>query len=187
MEEIKRNCNTCKSGLFARCKALKENKEYQAIWERAEQERGFLGSVDAHKFKENFICDEYKCLYIEYPIEVSAINRNTVHSSYRDSQIGKFASIRPCGEECNKTHLGLYLGDLPLDITVSHNPETKELNLSYMSNPAIFVFDLNKIVYGMESWWSIIETKDDLKEITDLDIENVWYVKAMKSICNGQE
>lgn len=180
-EEIQRNCNSCKFGLFANCDTLKSNNEYQAIWNPYRTD----SSLDAHKFKENFNCDEYKCRYIEYPIEVSKINYNTELYCLEKSSIGKFVSIRPCGDEYQgKTYLGLFLGDLPLGIAVSHNPDTKELNLSYRANPAIYVFELNKIVFGAESWWGVIETEEELKEITQDDIDNVWYVKALKAISN---
>lgn len=176
-EKVKRNCNTCKFGLFARCDQLKNNEEYQAITRRT-------GSMmDAHEYKENFICDDYRCIYIEYPIEVSKINYDTNKGGYRDSEIGKLAKIRPCGEEYqNKTYLGIYLGDLPVSHHISHNPDTKELNVSFNNNPAIFVFELNQIIYGCESWWGIIKNETDLREITDIDIDNVWYVKALKTI-----
>jgi hypothetical protein len=101
-------------------------------------------------------------------------------TTLRERQIGKFAKVRLCSSD--KTYLGLFLGELPHDISVSYNEEAKTLNLGYMENPAIFVFDLNKIVYGAESWWSVIESERDMKDITDIDIENVWYVKALKAI-----
>lgn len=180
-DEIKRNCNSCKFGLFDRCNMLKNNEEYQAI--RNSHKKDSI--LDAHEFKENFICNEYKCMYIEYPIEVSKINRNTELYSLQENYIGKFVKIAPCTKEHRgKTYLGLFLGDLPLDISVSYNPATKELNLGYLTNPAIFVFEINKIVFGTESWWGIIETEDELKEITQADIDNVWYVKALKAMSN---
>ena len=76
----------------------------------------------------------------------------------------------------------MYLGELPISTHISHNSDTKELNVSFSNNPAIFVFELNTIIYGCESFWGIIESEDDLKEITDDDIDNVWYIKALKSI-----
>lgn len=178
--EIQRNCNSCKSELFANCDALQNNKEYQAIQNLPQ---GSLGKE--YQFKDNFICNEYKCRHIEYPLEVSNINIDTELRSLREKSIGKFAKIVPCAKECGgKTYLGLFLGDLPLGISVSHNSDTKELNLGYYANPAIFVFDLNKIIFGAESWWSIIETEEDLKAITPEDIQNVWYVKALKALSN---
>jgi hypothetical protein len=56
-----------------------------------------------------------------------------------------------------------------------------------MNNPAIFVFDLKKIVYGAESWWGMVESEDDLRDITDSTIDNVWYVKAMKEMASGDK
>lgn len=167
---MERNCNTCKS--LMTCEILL--KEYLKLGDDFHSK---------HEFRKGFICDNYKSIYIEYPIEVSKINQDTNKGGYRDRNVGKFVSIRPCGEQYqNKTYLGLYLGDLPIGHYITYNPETKELNVSFRNNPAIFVFDLKKIIYGYESWWGIIENEADLKEITDLDIDNIWYVKALKAL-----
>ena len=128
----------------------------------------------------------FEYLYIQYPIEVSKINTenftNKSHS-YQNSEIGKFVKIAPCAEEYKgKTYLGLYLGELPIGPHITHNSDTKELCISTTKNPAIFVFDLNKIVYGMESFWEIIECEEQLKEITNEDIQNIWYMKALKGL-----
>lgn len=177
MSEIKRNCNTCKFGLFGVCETLKNNKEYQSI-----NNTNFL-LPEKYEFKENFICDNYKNIYIEYPIEVSKINQDTDISGFRDEEIGKFVRVRPCAKEYqNKTFLGLYLGELPAGFQISHNSETKELNVRFNTNPAIFVFDLKKIIYGCESWWGFIESEDDLKHVSNAEIDNVWYVKALKEL-----
>lgn len=182
--EVKRSCNSCKFGLFDICAGLKNNKEYQEMFEDR-NDKTMNRILEAHEFKSKYLCDEYKSMYIEYPIEVSKINSNTDKNSYRDSQVGRFAKIKPCGDEyVGKTYLGLFLGELPIGHSISHNMETKELNVSFSTNPAIFVFDLNKIVYGMESWWGIIESEEDLKEITNDDINDVWYVKALKELSN---
>ncbi len=183
MSDTEKNCNSCKLGLFGNCDTLKKNEEYQEIWKKAEIEKRFSGTLEAHKFKNNFICEQYKSCYIEYPITVSKINTDSEIYTLGKDRIGKFAKIRPCGEEYgSKTYLGLFLGELPIGIHITHNPETLELNASYSCNPAIFVFDLNKIVYGCESWWSVIENEGDLKQITDIDINNVWYVRALNAL-----
>lgn len=179
--EIKRNCMTCKFGLFTRCEELKNNEEYQNL---IKEKYDF---IKADNFKRNYICDNYKSIYIEYPIEVSKINADNSKGGYRSKQIGKFTKICPCGEEYKgKTYLRLFLGELPISNHISYMEDTKELKVSFHSNPAIFVFDLNKIVYGCESWWGIIENEEDLKEITESDIDNVWYVKALK-VLGGQQ
>lgn len=115
---------------------------------------------------------------IEFPITVNKINYSEAFSLY---EMGGFAKVRPCGEEYeNKTYLGLFLGELPTGPYVTYNAKDEELNVGMMCNPAIYVFDLNKIIYGYESWWSRIESENDLKGITDTDINNQWYVKALR-------
>lgn len=51
----------------------------------------------------------------------------------------------------------------------------------------IFVPDLMKVVLGVESWWDTIDKPEDLKQITDVDIQNVWYVKALKEMAQKQK
>lgn len=126
---------------------------------------------------------------IQYPIEVSDIKTIPL---YRNSnkpdglfgaKCGALISVRPCGEEYgNKTYLGIMLGDLPLDIFITHNPKTKELEVGGFSNPAIFVPELRQIIWGCGSWWSEIENEEQLRQITDDDIQNVWYVKMLKAM-----
>ncbi len=95
---------------------------------------------------------------------------------------GRFVKIRPCADEFeNKTFLGIMIGDAALSSSISIKDEEIVCSWSFY-NPAILIPELGKIVYGCGSWWGLVESEDDLKSITDLDIENVWYVKAMKSI-----
>ena len=95
---------------------------------------------------------------------------------------GKFVKIRPCGEEFeDKTYLGVLIGDAALSSSIGINDEKIVCSWAFF-NPAILIPELGKIVYGCESWWGLIRSEDDLKSITDIDIENVWYVKAMKTL-----
>jgi hypothetical protein len=183
-EKPKRNCNTCNFVRgFKTCETLKNNAEYQEI---IKEDIAF--NTAKWKFKDNFICDNYKSRYIEYPIEVSKINRNDNKGGFRQDEVGKYVMIKPCAKECEgKTYLGIFLGDLPIGHRISYQEDNKELTVSFDNNPAILVPELNKIVYGCESWWGIIEKEEDLKEITDADIDNVWYVKALKQIENANK
>lgn len=96
---------------------------------------------------------------------------------------GEFVKVRRAKEGA-KTQLGLYLGDLPLGLVGGvKRDDPSTLHIQYgRTNPAIFVFEDNQIVYGCESWWGAIKNPDELKEITDGDIENVWYVQALKQL-----
>ena len=177
----KKNCNRCrKDGLFNSCDVLNNNKEYMKI---KEEEKGDFFATGAFEFKDNYVCDKFDSMFIEYPIEVSKIKTNNKIEGIRDAEIGRFTKVRPCGKEYEgKTYLGIYLGDLPIGNQISHNKLTGELSVAFETNPANFVFGLNKIIFGNASWWGIIKTEEELKNITDKDIENVWYVKALKQL-----
>lgn len=97
-------------------------------------------------------------------------------------EIGALVKVRPCGEEYgNKTYLGFLIGEIALGSSITTIDDKIQLNFSGY-NPAMFVPELKKVIYGAESWWSVIKSEDELKEITDDDIENVWYVKLFKSL-----
>lgn len=56
-----------------------------------------------------------------------------------------------------------------------------------MNNPAIYVFELKKIIYGCESYWNIIDDPNDFKEITKETLDNVWYVQLLKEFYGDKE
>lgn len=127
-------------------------------------------------------CPMYKSRFIEYPIQVTKIDQKTI--DYQDclykSYIGKPVKVR-LGK---KTYLGLFIGELPTSAYIQHNEESGVLSVNHMTNPAMFVPELNRIVFGHESWWAVIESPEDFKEITDADINNVWYVQMAKAMFN---
>ena len=49
-------------------------------------------------------------------------------------------------------------------------------------NPLIFIPSTGQVVLGAESWWGEIENPEKLREITNEDIDGLWYVQAMKSL-----
>jgi len=89
--------------------------------------------------------------------------------------------VRPCAEEYgDKTFFGFMLGDIANSISHSIDPEGNVTARHSYHNPAIFVPALGKIIFGYESWWGKIESEEELqKAISDDDISNVWYVKAL--------
>lgn len=164
---MKKNCLSCMKMLTC--------KEYGEL------------SKDKSMFDDevlNHVCGDYKSRFIEYPISVKDIKVDWDTSCVlRKEQIGKFVAVRPCDEKCDgKTFLGLFLGELPMMPNVSYMAKTGTITVSPVPNPAMFVFELNRIIFGAESWWHTIEKEDDLKEITDQSIDNVWYVRALKSL-----
>lgn len=122
-----------------------------------------------------------KFKYIKYPVTISNIAYVETKVLQPDLHSSKWVSIAPCNEK--KTYLGILLGDMALGVTVQLNKETNILHVGPGHfNPAIYVPDLNKVIFGCESWWSEIEKPEDLKQITDQDINNTWYVKALKEL-----
>jgi len=96
--------------------------------------------------------------------------------------------IRSCKKEHgDKTFFGIYIGRIPL--AISHSIEDGIVTAQKTRyNPAIFVPELNEIVYGCESWWGEIESEEELnKLIADDVINNVWYVKLLNSLSKQKD
>lgn len=121
---------------------------------------------------------------VALPVEVEDIRwMGKFFDEHPTCPTGTFVSIRPCAEEyANKTYLGIMIGDIAAQHSVFYNPKTKRVSVYVGSNPAIFVPDLNKVIFGYESWWGPIESPEHLRKITNDDIQNIWYVKAMKTL-----
>ena len=95
---------------------------------------------------------------------------------------GRFVKVRPCDEKYgNKTYLGIMIGDVALSSSISIEDDKIICSWEY-HNPAIVIPEIGAVVYGAESWWGIIKCEDDLKDITNKDINNTWYVKALKTL-----
>lgn len=130
---------------------------------------------------------------IEYPISVNKIEfegKLGVQSPvlFKDRQ-GKLVAVRSCRKEHGeKTYLGVYIGDIPLSAGVSWDKESGTLKFrTAMENPAIFIPELRCVVMGAESFWRVIESAEQLKKITDEDINNVWYIQALKQIAATEQ
>lgn len=146
-----------------------------------------LTAPDAEKVAEDWIAASLSdpMPYLRYPITISGIAFGEAEIiSHKRRENGAFVAVRPCDKELkNKTFLGIYIGEVALSQSVSFHRETGVLNISPgMYNPAIWVPDLKRVVFGCGSWWGVLKTPDDLKQITDADIDNIWYVKAMRSV-----
>ena len=110
-------------------------------------------------------CSMYNSRFIEYPITVNSLEQKPIDYSdilYK-SYVGKPVAVRPAGG--NKTYLGVFLGELPTGSHVSFDKDGK-LTISHMMNPAMFVPELNRIIFGYESWWKCLQSEEDFKEIT---------------------
>ena len=102
----------------------------------------------------------------------------------KKDKCGTPVKVRSCKEgHGDKTYFGILLGDIALSISHSIDDDGNVTAKHTLYNPAIFIPELNDIVYGMESWWGEITSEEELnKMITDKTISNVWYVKMLTSI-----
>lgn len=137
-----------------------------------------LGKL-SQEMKENPIKSE---MDFEYPMEIAGIKKISKFD-INNKETGKLVKVRPCGDEYkDKTYLGIYLGESAIDHNIALYEKTNILGITTMSNPAIFVPELKKVVYGCQSWWSRIESEDQLEEITDKDINDTWYVQLLRGM-----
>lgn len=121
-------------------------------------------------------CELFKSKYIEYPVMVNDIKYKDI-APYNVKP--SLAKVRLC--EDDKTYLGIYLGEFP-HFPHSSLSEDGILTFGAACNPCIYVPELEKVVWGSESWWSKIDDASELKDITDEDIENTWYVKLLRAM-----
>jgi hypothetical protein len=73
-------------------------------------------------------------------------------------------------------------GGVNLPLTINSIRFVQPMKQSKDFKVGTYVPDLDRVVWGYESWWGVIKGPEELKEITDEDIQNVWYVKAMKQM-----
>ena len=136
------------------------------------------------------ICEKCECFesrFIEYPLTINGIENQKIRVDGIGHSCGCLCEIRPCMEEYKgRSFVGIYIGDIPISIFTSYDKKTGILSNSTMNNPAIFVPELKKIVYGCESWWRKIKSIDDFKGISESDIENTWYVKLLRQMDEKQ-
>ena len=120
------------------------------------------------------------------PITVAVVKvQQSLSPTPINPQESKFVAVRPCGDK--KSYLGMCLGDLPLPPMVAYSPKSQTLFVNSRTNPAMWVPDLNKVVWGYESWWGPIKSEEHLHQISDADIQDVWYVKALKMLADRAE
>lgn len=121
---------------------------------------------------------------MDFPITVNSISYEDLEPIKKPlfGNCGDMVGVRPVSDEYeNKTLLGILLGDAVIGSGCFLEKEGV-LRIVSQRNPAIFVPELNKIIFGYESWWGQIESVEELHQITDEDINNVWYVKALADL-----
>lgn len=122
-------------------------------------------------------------------VKLTGVEIANAHETIRPSDLfgsqkpGTMVAVRPCDEKYgNKTYLGMYLCSAPTGVVGDQVGDKIVLKMAGYTNPAIYVPELDEIIWGYGSWWGKIESEENLRQITDADIENVWYVRALKQL-----
>jgi hypothetical protein len=126
----------------------------------------------------------------KYPVSVTGVHIDgELVAPGRSRKVNRLVRVRPCGEDFGgKTYLGLYLGDVARTVGCSYDPESGVLSFSLsMQNPALWIPSLWRVVYGYESWWGVLESEDQLREISNESIDGIWYVQAMRALVKGED
>ena len=98
---------------------------------------------------------------------------------------GDMVAVRPVNDRYGgRTYLGILMGEIAQTISVRITKEGLIQADPTMHNPAMFVPDLGEMIFGHSSWWGVIADESQLRDITDADVENVWYVKALRQIAD---
>lgn len=100
-------------------------------------------------------CPHFKSKYIQYPITVKEIINRPIEDSRKD-KIGSPVKIQICQEDgkVSRSYDGIFMGELCIEIHTAYNEQTQTVINTPISNPAIYVPELKRLVYGYESFWS---------------------------------
>lgn len=128
-------------------------------------------------------CPDFKSRYLEFPLTVQGIELRGCMPPMRE--VGKLVRVRLCDDD--KTYLGVYLGELARAPMAYTRSDSQNLIVSLYQNPALYVPALSRIVWGDESWWSIIESEDDLRDISNDDIASQWYVRLAEKLFSQED
>ena len=127
---------------------------------------------------------------IPYPVEVASARTIGSPVFVGDGpETGALVCVKPVDEKYGgKTHLGIYLGQMIAGtMAISYCPELKLLSTILHYNPAIFVPEIREVIWGCESFWKVIDSEEDFEEISNEEIENLWYIKALKKLVADKE
>jgi len=177
---------TNKSAMEARLAVLREQEE--AIErERVEIYRASIDATGDDKLCPDWMAEmlSEKHRVIEYPVQITGIARSA-DAVLEAEKNTKWVAVRSCDPaHGEKTYLGMMLGRMATAVGAQLSKDgVLEIGFG-MHNPAMYVPELHEVVMGNGSWWSRIEKPEDLSKITNADINDIWYVRALRELEKG--
>ena len=160
-----------------------------AIWFGSFNFSANFNILPANEYAESlvsmsFICDNYKQMFIEYPILVQKITTDYNFDKHNEQlNVGKYCitTIFEDGYE-NIPYLGLYLGEQPLSILSAYESESATIRNKFITNPAIYIFSFKKIFFGVNTKWKFIENIEDLKLVEDEKLSCGFFENVKKTL-----
>jgi len=124
-----------------------------------------------------------------FPVEVADVHVFDAKGFSERTQVGSLVRVRPCDKASgDKTYLGIFLGSMILEPDVFYRDKSHKLEVMMHRNPAMFVPELKRIVWGCVSWWSPVETPEDMERmITDESIAKQPCVIALKAMIEAEK
>jgi len=130
-------------------------KRYLDLSTGTDADAAFLGI----QLAQGVVCDDYRSLFITYPITVNGITVERTNGDQLD--VGRPAVVR-LGEANgydDNVHLAIYLGQLPISVVSAYTPATGMLANRLMLNPCLLVPLYGRLFYGMNAAWSFATLK----------------------------
>lgn len=156
--------------LDAAMEILKDHRKFIDLFREEDDPKGILARLYKTLSTINALFKAQNIKSVKHPEDKVLISRD----------VG-VVKVRPCKEEYkDKTYIGIMIGELATNSGFQVTDDSIQL-LWGVHNPAIYVPELNKLIFGYESWWSKITDMNEIKDITDKDIDDVWYVQLLKA------
>ena len=121
---------------------------------------------------------------MDKPQTFTHVEFHETRAPWNMAKIGKAVRVRLADPNDSKTYAGIYLGDLPRNQMIQMDRDGT-LNVLCTTNPAMWVPDLNRVVWGCESWWGTVEEAGaPNRPITDQTIEDTvaGYLLAAEAV-----
>lgn len=190
-KNYEKNCSNCRYSYFLNNEKCLKKKRFDELLKNADKnlielkwkERYLLEKEATECINNGKDCEEYDCKYITYPLEIQ--NIDNMQRLLKDKNLKpELVKIRPCNKKYNnKTFLGILIDyDFPINSSFLYSKESKTLTLIMEGNPGIYVPELNEIMFGYESFWQKINNIEEISDITDETIDDLWYIKLLKEL-----
>lgn len=132
-------------------------------------------------------CPFFEDTRIRYPLTVSGIDVEELDDAMvagRDAP-GTIVLVSFLEGDEKLRRMGILVGNLPVAPIVSYDKDDGTLSVRPLTNPAIFVPSVGRIVWGCESWWHPT-TLDDLEQVVGDDPWQMGIARAMLAERDGE-